>query len=98
MRRRWPTAKMCVVLDKLIVSPGGARALRTAYGRDLAAVLESAGLQMVSNPRIADPVAYVVQSGMVGTIGFVAPLTVECGKTSPPGPGSCRRTRCQRSR
>lgn len=66
-----------VVLDKLIVSPGGARALRTAYGRDLAAVLESAGLEMVSNPRIADPVAYVVQSGMVGTIGFEAPLTVD---------------------
>lgn len=66
-----------VVLDKLIVSPGGARALRTAYGRDLAAVLESAGLEMVSNPRIADPTAYVVQSGMVGTIGFEAPLTVD---------------------
>lgn len=66
-----------VVLDKLIVSPGGARALRTAYGRDLAAVLESAGLTMVSNPRIADGAAYVVQSGQVGTIGFEAPLTVD---------------------
>ncbi|WP_197381457.1 major capsid protein [Mycolicibacterium mengxianglii] len=69
--------EMGVVLDKLIVSPGGARALRTAYGRDLAAVLESAGLVMVSNPRIADGVAYVVQSGQVGTIAFEAPLTVD---------------------
>ena len=69
--------EMGVVLDKLIVSPGGARALRTAYGRDLAAVLESAGLTMVSNPRIADGVAYVVQSGQVGTIAFETPLTVD---------------------
>jgi hypothetical protein len=66
-----------VVLDKLLVSPGGARALRTAYGPDLAAVLESAGLTLVSNPRIADGVGYVVQSGMVGTVGFEAPLTVD---------------------
>lgn len=69
--------EMGIVLDKLIVSPGGARALRTAYGRDLAAVLESAGLTMVSNPRIPDGVAYVVQSGMVGTIAFESPLTVD---------------------
>jgi hypothetical protein len=49
--------EMGVVLDKLIVGPSGARALRTAYGRDLAAVLESAGLSMISNPRGADGVA-----------------------------------------
>ncbi len=69
--------EMGVVLDKLIVSPGGARALRTAHGRDLAAVLESAGLTMVSNPRVADGATYVVQSGQVGTIAFEAPLTVD---------------------
>ena len=70
--------EMGVILDKLIVSPGGARALRTAYDRDLAAVLESAGLTMVSNPRITpDGVAYVVQSGQVGTIAFETPLTVD---------------------
>jgi hypothetical protein len=66
-----------VVLDKVLVSPGGARALRTAYGPDLAAVLESAGLTMVSNPRIADGTAYVVQSGQVGTIGYEFGLSVD---------------------
>jgi len=69
--------EMGVVLDKLIVSPGGARALRTAYGPDLAAVLESAGLEMVSNRGSPTPTGYVVQSGMVGTVGFEAPLRVD---------------------
>jgi hypothetical protein len=69
--------EMGVVLDKLIVSPGGARALKTAYGANLAAVLESAGLTMVSNPRVAANVAYIVQSGMVGTVGFEYGLTVD---------------------
>jgi hypothetical protein len=66
-----------VVLDTLLVHPSQARALKTAYGPQLADVLDSAGLQMFSNPRIADGTAYIVQGGMVGTIGFEFPLTTE---------------------
>lgn len=69
--------EMGVQLDKLLVGAGGKSALRTAYGRDLAAVLESAELEMVANPRIDDHVAYVVQSGQVGTVAFEVPLTVD---------------------
>ena len=65
------------VADTLLVHPAQARALRTGYAGDLPGVLESAGLTMVSNPRIAEGTAYVVAAGAVGTIGFEVPLTVE---------------------
>lgn len=65
------------VADTLIVHPSEARALRTAYAGDLPSVLESAGLTMVSNARVAEGTAYVVAAGAVGTVGFEVPLTVE---------------------
>lgn len=59
-----------VTLDTLLVHPSQSRALKTAYGPDLAAVLESAGLTMYANPRIANGTAYVVEGGQVGTVAF----------------------------
>jgi hypothetical protein len=40
-------------------------------------MVESVGLTMYSNPRIPAGTAYVCQGGMVGTVGFEAPLTVD---------------------
>lgn len=66
-----------VVHDTLLVHPSQARALREAYAENLGAMLESAGLKMFSNPRIPAGTAYVAQGGMVGTVGFEEPLTVD---------------------
>ncbi len=65
-----------VVFDTLIVHPGEARSLRTAYADNLAKMLESAGLTMHVNARIASGTAYLTQSGMAGAVGFEAPLQV----------------------
>jgi hypothetical protein len=59
------------------VHPSQARALRQAYAENLGAMLESAGLEMFSNPRVPEGSAFVAQGGMVGSVGFEAPLTVE---------------------
>lgn len=61
-----------VMHDLLIVHPEQARQLRTAYAENLDAALESAGFTngMFSNPRVPIGVAYTVQQGMVGTIGW----------------------------
>ncbi|WP_024448083.1 major capsid protein [Mycolicibacterium iranicum] len=58
--------------DLLVVHPTQAKQLRTAYGADLDAALESAGFTngMFSNPRIPAGTAYAVQEGEVGTIGW----------------------------
>lgn len=66
-----------IVPDTLITSPAEARVLRTLYGKDLADVLESFGLELVSNARLAAGSAYVVQAGELGAVGFEKPLTVE---------------------
>jgi len=66
-----------VVHDTLLVHPSQSRALRQAYAENLGAMLESAGLEMFSNPRIPDGTAFVAQGGMVGTVGFETALTVE---------------------
>lgn len=66
-----------VVHDTLLVHPSQARALREAYAENLGAMLDSVGLKMFSNPRIPAGTAYVCQGGMVGTVGFEAPLTVD---------------------
>jgi hypothetical protein len=65
------------VLDTLIVAPAQARALKTLYGPKLAETLTSAGLTMFSNARMTAGTAYLVEKGMVGTIGFEFPLTTE---------------------
>lgn len=61
-----------VTHDLLIVHPEQARQLRTAYGPDLDAALESAGFTegMFANPRIPAGTAYALQQGMAGVIGW----------------------------
>lgn len=66
-----------IVPDTLLTSPAEARVLRTLYGKDLADVLESFGLELVSNARLAAGSAYVVQAGELGAVAFEKPLTVE---------------------
>lgn len=66
-----------VTHDLLILHPQEAHALRTAYADRLAAMLESAGLELFTNPRVAAGTAWVVAKGQVGTVGFETPLTVE---------------------
>lgn len=58
--------------DLLIVHPQQALHLRTAYAENLDAMLESAGFTegMFANPRVPIGVAYTLQQGMVGTIGW----------------------------
>lgn len=68
---------MGVVPDTLLVAPQEARVLRTLYGKDLGSVLDSFGLSLVSNARLAAGTAYVLEAGGVGTVGFEEPLRVE---------------------
>ncbi|TQR82817.1 hypothetical protein D8S82_30315 [Mycobacterium hodleri] len=58
--------------DLLIVHPEQAKQLKTAYGPDLDAALESAGFTngLFSNPRVPQGVAWTVEQGAVGTIGW----------------------------
>lgn len=65
------------VADTLLVHPNQKAALVAAYADALPGVLEAAGLKLVSNPRLTDGTAYLVQAGAVGTVGFEVPLTVE---------------------
>lgn len=62
--------------DRLLVHPGQARALRTAYAGDLTKMLESSGLTMHVNARIPAGSAYLTVAGQTGTVGFESPLTV----------------------
>ena len=66
-----------VTHDLLIVHPNQAHALRTAYGDNLQKMLDSAGVTLFSNPRIAAGTAWAVEQGAVGTVGFEMPLTVD---------------------
>ncbi|WP_156296388.1 major capsid protein [Mycobacterium paragordonae] len=62
----------------LVVHPNEAHSLRVAYGDKLDAMLKSAGIEsMFSNPRVAAGTAWAVERGMVGTVGFEWPLTVD---------------------
>lgn len=63
--------------DLLIVNPVQAHELRTAYAEGLDDMLTSAGLSMFANPRVPEGSPYVVEKGMVGTVGFEAPLTID---------------------
>lgn len=66
-----------VTHDLLIVHPNQAHALRVAYGDNLAKMLDSAGVSLFSNPRIAAGTAWAVEAGAVGTVGFESPLSVD---------------------
>ncbi|MDC8982166.1 hypothetical protein PR370_06075 [Mycobacterium marinum] len=62
----------------LVVHPNEAHSLRVAYGDRLDAMLTSAGIEsMFSNPRVTAGTAWAVERGMVGTVGFEWPLTVD---------------------
>lgn len=63
--------------DLLVVHPNEAHSLRVAYGDKLQAMLDSAGVELFSNPRVTAGTAWAVEKGMVGTVGFEFPLTVE---------------------
>lgn len=63
--------------DLLIVHPNQAFALSVAYGENLSKVLESADLELFSSPRVTAGVAYAVQKGQAGVVGFEVPLNVE---------------------
>jgi hypothetical protein len=63
--------------DLLIVHPNQAHALRVAYGDNLQKMLDSAGVGLFANPRVAAGTAWAVEQGAVGTVGFEQPLTVD---------------------
>lgn len=62
----------------LVVHPDEAHSLRVAYGDRLSAMLTSAGIEsMFSNPRVTAGTAWAVERGMVGSVAFEWPLTVD---------------------
>lgn len=63
--------------DLLVVHPNEAHSLRVAYGDKLQAMLDSAGVGLFSNPRVTAGTAWAIETGMVGTVGFEFPLTVD---------------------
>ena len=64
--------------DLLVVHPNEAHSLRVAYGDKLDAMLKSAGIKsMFANARVAAGTGWAVEAGMVGTVGFEFPLTVD---------------------
>lgn len=64
--------ELAVHHDLLICHPEQAKQLKTAYGPDLDEALKSAGFTngMFSNPRVPQGVAWAVEQGAVGTIGW----------------------------
>lgn len=65
------------VYDTVLVNPAQRADLATVYGKDLAAVLASAGLELFVSPAVTAGTAYAVVKGGVGTIHFEHGLTVE---------------------
>ncbi len=63
--------------DLLVVHPNEAHNLRVAYGAKLQAMLDSAGVGMFANPRVAAGTGWAIEKGKVGTVGFEFPLTVD---------------------
>ena len=72
-----------VTHNLLVVHPNEAHSLRVAYGDKLQAMLESAGVGLFANPRITAGTAWAVEHGMVGTVGFEWPLTVDVWEDKP---------------
>ncbi|WP_280354294.1 major capsid protein [Nocardia otitidiscaviarum] len=66
-----------VTHDMLVVHPEQAHDLRVAYGDGLDAMLKSAGVELFANPRVTAGVAWAIETGGVGTVGFERPLTVD---------------------
>lgn len=63
-------------MDVLVTSPASAHALRVAYGDKLDLALESAGLELRSNVKVAVGTAYAAEKGTAGIVGFEAPLQI----------------------
>lgn len=62
----------------LVVHPNEAHSLRVAYGDKLDAMLKSANIESIfANPRVTAGTAWAIERGMVGTVGFEWPLTVD---------------------
>lgn len=66
-----------VVHSLLVLHPNQAHRLRSAYGDQLKSMLDSAGLSLFTNPRVAAGTGYVLEEGGVGTVGFEEPLNVQ---------------------
>ena len=63
--------------DLLIVHPQEAFALKVTYAEKLDDMLKSAGVEMVTNPRVTAGTAWTIQRSQVGTVGFEIGLTVD---------------------
>jgi hypothetical protein len=72
-----------VTHDLLVVHPAQAHDLRVAYGDRLQSMLDSAGVGLFVNPRVTAGTAWAIESGMVGTVGFEFPLTVDVWEDKP---------------
>lgn len=66
-----------VTHDLLVLHPTQAHDLRTAYADRLDDMLASAGVEMFTNPRVADGTGWAIETGKVGTVGFEFQLTVD---------------------
>lgn len=67
----------------LILHPNESHSLRVAYGDKLEAMLKSAGVSLEDNPRVQAGTGWAVERGMVGTVGFESPLTVDAWEDKP---------------
>lgn len=66
-----------VVHNLAIMHPQQLTELQTAYGADLAEMLNSMGLSTFANPRITEGTIYMVERGACGVVAFETPLHVE---------------------
>jgi hypothetical protein len=61
----------------LVLHPNEAHSLRVAYSDRLDDMLKSAGVELFANPRVTAGTGWAIEKGMVGTVGFEFPLTVD---------------------
>lgn len=80
----WATAQLAadleelgVVYNLLVLHPQEHHALKVAYGEDLAAALDSAGLSVFTSPRLDAGTGYAVEKGKGGILAFEEPLTTK---------------------
>jgi hypothetical protein len=83
--------------DALLVHPSQARALRQAYADNLDAMLASAGLELVVNPRIPAGTASRCRPAWSARSDSRPRSPSTSGTTGPPARHGCRPTPCPRS-
>ena len=72
------TEELGYKFDTLVLNPQEEANLKIAYGENLAAVLESAGITTVfASPRVTAGTGYITQFGKAGVIGFELTLRTE---------------------